>query len=90
MARCDQRYYWPGLPSRSLPGWPGGGSPNGEPDFDPELTKSDDPLAPPGTPPEIVPEPQGGPTSVPEPSVFLLLGVGLLGLAIMGARPSNG
>jgi hypothetical protein len=82
-----------GPPSSGLPGWPGwvppgGGLPNGEPGFDPELTKSDDPLAPAGEPPDRV-VPQGAPTPVPEPGILLLLGFGLLGLAIMGARPSD-
>ena len=79
--------------SPTLPSWPGwmphGGIPNNYPDFDPELTKGDNPLAPPGRPPDSVPGSPGDPPPVPEPGILLLLGFGLLGLAIMGARPSN-
>ncbi len=66
-------------PPPSLPPWPqfsggGGGLPTGEPDFDPDLTISDDPLAPPGdppgppfTPPGCDKAPKGCPPHVPEP-----------------------
>ena len=79
--------------SPTLPSWPGwlpqGGIPHNYPDFDPELTKGDNPLDPPGRPPDTVPGRPDDPPPVPEPAILSLLGFGLLGLAIMGARPSH-
>lgn len=66
----------------------GGGLPDGQPDFDPDLTVSDDPLAPPGNPPGDVPEPQSeDPPNVPEPGVLWLIGTGLGALALRRRSP---
>lgn len=80
----------PGVGSPQLPGWPGwlppgADIPTGEPNFDPELTKSDDPLDPEGTPPDPI-VPPSDPTPVPEPQVVWLLGGGLLALLAPRAR----
>jgi hypothetical protein len=83
----------------SLPALPGlnsggGGLPNGEPDFDPELTIGEDLLAPPGVPPgpPFRPPgcdhaaPQGCPFDVPEPQSPLLWAMTLIVVAGLAGR----
>lgn len=86
----------------SLPPLPGlnaggGGLPDGQPDFDPDLTIGDDPLAPPGDPPgpPFRPPgcdqaaPQGCPPHVPEPQSPLLWAMSLVVAAGLAGRRSR-
>jgi hypothetical protein len=84
----------PGYGPPPLPGLPGfgpngGGIPDGQPDFDPDLTTGDDPFAPPGEPPPGVTPDDEPPPDVPEPGVAWLLGGALAASALLRRRRSR-
>lgn len=72
----------PSLPSLPPIGGGGGGIPDGQPDFDPDLTTDDDPLAPPGDPPPRDVPADDEPPDVPEPAVLWLLASALAAAAL--------